>query len=82
MTVAFIANAPPCIEPIVRVRRDGDLLRFVEPCPTCGRKHVHGVGDGGKNGWHGHRVAHCPRRDPCGYWLIEEGAALPREPTP
>ena len=83
MTVAIVRKVPPCdIVPIVRVRREGHVLRFVDPCPYCNRRHIHGIGDGGKNGWFGHRVGHCQMRNACGYYLIEESAPIPQEPTP
>ena len=83
MRAAIIAMVRPQgqVVPIARVRRAGSVLRFVEGCPYCGQKHEHGVGDGGRAGWHGHRVAHCPIDTPCGYYLLEEGAPVLRAVT-
>jgi len=83
MTGAAVRPLPPRgIVPIIRVRRDGDVLRFVDPCPFCHQKHAHGVGDGGRDGWYGHRVAHCASGLWGGYYLLEDGAPLPQEMTP
>jgi len=50
--------------PVVKCRREGVHLVFVEPCPYCGKKHLHGVGDGGG----GHRVSHCVPKPPRRPW--------------
>jgi hypothetical protein len=43
--------------PRVPVRREGPHFIFTQPCPYCGQKHRHGVGD---NGFcYGHRTVHC-----------------------
>lgn len=53
--------------PEVLVRREWPHLIFAQPCPYCGRRHLHGAASGG-----GHRQAHCAdlvvaRR---GYFLV------------
>lgn len=55
--------------PIARVGRDGNVMRFVDPCPFCGKKHIYG-------GTAGHRAAHCsPPKAPGG----ERGCVLQEE---
>ncbi len=49
------------VEVPVRRTEDGTQWVFINPCPFCGRKHLHGAPDGSDGG---HRVAHCP--DPAG----------------
>lgn len=42
----MIPKKIPCI------RKNGNQLQLLEPCPFCGKKHTHGLGDGS-------RVPHC-----------------------
>jgi len=51
--------------PVVRGRRDGNLL-IVDPCPHCGGRHIHGAAGEG-----GHRQAHCVGVENRGYFLEE-----------
>ncbi len=48
-------------------------LWIVAKCPLCGRRHVHGAGDGDMPGLLGHRVSHCSAHagGPNGYYLVE-----------
>lgn len=42
----------------VRVRAEGRVLTFVDPCPYCSERHVHG-GWLDENGTYGTRSIHC-----------------------
>jgi hypothetical protein len=53
--------------PVVRVRKqkeNPDLFEFIDKCPYCGKKHIHG------SNCAGHRIANC-RIDGKGYILEE-----------
>ena len=55
---------------LVKVRRQGDLFVFINPCPFCRMFHTHGAAVAG------HRQAHCPAGTPGsagGYFLVDDG---------
>lgn len=45
--------------------RDGYLLEMIEPCPFCGQKHIHGLGNGS-------RVPHCKNPPKQEYYIFEQ----------
>lgn len=57
------------VKPMPRARRDSvPQVKFVKPCPFCGKRHRHGAPEEG--GDPGHRVNHCINGNNRDYFLV------------
>lgn len=64
--------------PLIETEHSGKhSVRFAEPCPYCGKRHIHGRDAEGEEE-PGHLVAHClnARPDNPGYYIVAKGAVV------